>query len=239
MRQQKLAMKTWAVRSGDRIGQHGIKVGDMTEGSKRESARNMGGAKGTRPRSVETRRRILEAALDLFIEQGYDKVSLREIAERVGVAKAALYYYFPSKEQILQTLVEPLDDMRNVVMELVEHRPSREEWAARMVEFIAYMLPQRRLFELFQSNQPALRELFEARHNKQEHELMHERVNQLLADDSMSLDDKVRMTGAAVMIMGVVAAPLGPQLADAAPEDLRKALVDAVNDLLLPRPPGR
>ena len=48
----------------------------------------------------DTRERILDAALDLFIEQGYDKTSLREIAERVGVTKAALYYHFESKEEI-------------------------------------------------------------------------------------------------------------------------------------------
>ena len=48
-----------------------------------------------------TRDRILTVALDLFAEQGYDKTSLREIAERVGVTKAALYYHFKSKGDIL------------------------------------------------------------------------------------------------------------------------------------------
>ena len=43
-------------------------------------------------------------ALELFNEQGYDKTSLREIAERLGVTKAALYYHFRSKEDILLEL---------------------------------------------------------------------------------------------------------------------------------------
>jgi AcrR family transcriptional regulator len=184
-------------------------------------------------RSAETRGRVLEAALDLFIERGYDKVSLREIAERVGVTKAALYYYFPSKEQLLLTLVEPLEEMRRLAMETLDRQPSRAEWAARLAEFIAWMLPQRRLFELMQSNQPALREIFGDKHDEAEHQQMHERVNQMLSSDSLSLDDKVRMVGAAMMAMGVLAMPLGNQLGSPSGDELQRALVAAVDDLLL------
>ena len=51
-------------------------------------------------------RGCVELALELFAEQGYEKTSLREIAERLGVTKAALYYYFKSKEDIVRSLVE-------------------------------------------------------------------------------------------------------------------------------------
>ena len=47
-----------------------------------------------------------QLALKLFAEQGYEKTSLREIAEQLGVTKAALYYYFKSKEDIVRSLVE-------------------------------------------------------------------------------------------------------------------------------------
>jgi len=43
-----------------------------------------------------------------LIEQGYEKTSLREIAERIGVTKPAIYYHFSSKEEILRTLIEPI-----------------------------------------------------------------------------------------------------------------------------------
>src|ERR1700677_4503337 len=56
-----------------------------------------------RPRG-STRERILDVALDLFNDQGYDKTSLREIAERLGFTKAALYYHFERKEDILLQL---------------------------------------------------------------------------------------------------------------------------------------
>ena len=63
----------------------------------------------------DTRARIQQVALELFAEQGYDKTSLREIAERLDVTKAALYYHFKSKEDIVRSLVEDyfgqLDDL--------------------------------------------------------------------------------------------------------------------------------
>ena len=43
-------------------------------------------------------------ALDLFTEQGFDGTSLRQIAEQLGVTKAALYYHFESKDDILLAL---------------------------------------------------------------------------------------------------------------------------------------
>ncbi|MFL1382189.1 MULTISPECIES: TetR/AcrR family transcriptional regulator [unclassified Nocardiopsis] len=56
----------------------------------------------------DTRAEILGVALDLFGRQGYEKTSLREIAERLDITKAALYYHFRSKEDLLRALVEPL-----------------------------------------------------------------------------------------------------------------------------------
>lgn len=57
-----------------------------------------------RESSTRTRRKILDVALELFTSQGYDRTSLREIAERLGFSKAALYYHFPAKEDILVAL---------------------------------------------------------------------------------------------------------------------------------------
>jgi len=46
-----------------------------------------------------TRERILDISLELFTTQGYEKTSLREIAEQLGFSKAAIYYHFESKER--------------------------------------------------------------------------------------------------------------------------------------------
>jgi AcrR family transcriptional regulator len=53
-----------------------------------------------------TRQKIQQVALALFAEQGYDKTSLREIAERLDVTKAALYYHFRTKDDILASVFE-------------------------------------------------------------------------------------------------------------------------------------
>ncbi len=49
----------------------------------------------------ETALEILKAAQELFYEKGYEKATTREISERVGISKAALYHHFKNKEEIL------------------------------------------------------------------------------------------------------------------------------------------
>lgn len=48
-----------------------------------------------------TREQIVAVAMRRFVENGYDKTSLREIADEVGVTKAALYYHFRTKDDIV------------------------------------------------------------------------------------------------------------------------------------------
>jgi len=57
------------------------------------------------PGEPDTRQRIQQIALELFTENGYEATSLREIAERLGVTKAALYYHFKTKDDIIESLV--------------------------------------------------------------------------------------------------------------------------------------
>lgn len=54
----------------------------------------------------DTRTRIQDVALRLFNEHGYEATSLREIADEIGVTKAALYYHFKTKEEIVTSLID-------------------------------------------------------------------------------------------------------------------------------------
>ena len=54
-----------------------------------------------------TRERILQVALELFGRQGYEGTSIRNIADRMGMTKAAIYYHFPSKENLLADILTP------------------------------------------------------------------------------------------------------------------------------------
>lgn len=53
------------------------------------------------PKAEETGQKILEAALTLFREEGFDKATMRDIAAKAGVATGAAYYYYPSKDAIV------------------------------------------------------------------------------------------------------------------------------------------
>src|SRR5919204_4981809 len=52
------------------------------------------------------RRSILDAARDLFVTEGFQHVSIRKIAERIEYSPAAIYSYFPSKDDIFYALAE-------------------------------------------------------------------------------------------------------------------------------------
>jgi AcrR family transcriptional regulator len=54
------------------------------------------------PRAQQTRAAIVAAALALFRERGYEATTMREIASRAGVSTGNAYYYFGSKEELIQ-----------------------------------------------------------------------------------------------------------------------------------------
>lgn len=55
---------------------------------------------------MDNRERIMECALDLFYQRGYDAVGIQEICNEAGVTKPTLYHYFGSKYGLLKTLLE-------------------------------------------------------------------------------------------------------------------------------------
>jgi len=73
-----------------------------------------------RQTAADTRAEIRAVAAELFAQRGFEQTSLREIAERLGITKAALYYHFPSKNELMASLVEPLIEGLRVLAEDVE-----------------------------------------------------------------------------------------------------------------------
>ncbi len=61
----------------------------------------------SRPRS-DTRQRIQEVARDLFLQQGVQRTSLQDIADKLGITKPALYYHFASREDLVRSILVPL-----------------------------------------------------------------------------------------------------------------------------------
>ncbi|MCF3964007.1 TetR/AcrR family transcriptional regulator [Streptomyces fuscigenes] len=144
-------------------------------------------------RRSDTRQRIQDVALDLFVEHGYEKTSLREIAERLDVTKAALYYHFKTKEDILVSLFEdlaqPLDELIAWGRAQPNTLESKEELLRRYAE---QLKGASRLFRFVQENQAELRDLRVG-------ETFRSRVEatvELLLTPDPSLADRVRTTTA-------------------------------------------
>lgn len=57
-------------------------------------------------KSLQRRNTILNEAEKLFIEEGFEKTTVKDIAEHAGVAKGTFYYYFDTKEDIISALLE-------------------------------------------------------------------------------------------------------------------------------------
>ncbi|MFI9269478.1 TetR/AcrR family transcriptional regulator [Kitasatospora sp. NPDC052896] len=110
------------------------------------------------PRS-DTRARIIAVALDLFAEQGYEKTSLREIADRLGVTKAALYYHFKTKDDIVHGIVDSMAAPIDEAIAWGEQHPWSPKVRDELVRrFAAGMAERAPLLRFFHENQPALRD---------------------------------------------------------------------------------
>jgi AcrR family transcriptional regulator len=184
------------------------------------------------PVAPDTRERILDAALDLFIEKGYDKTTLREIAEQLGFTKAALYYHFPGKKDILLALHYRLHVLFQQSMTATGGFTSDpSQWVAIFDHLIGEMLTHRKLILMHDRNRAAFEEI----HNDQDHQNAHddieEQFRRVLRDVDVSLRDKVRLTCAqGVILAGVVLS--GDELAAVPSDQLAVELRAAVRDVL-------
>jgi AcrR family transcriptional regulator len=179
-----------------------------------------------------TRERILDVALDLFTEKGFDKTSLREIAEQLGVTKAALYYHFASKEDILMALHLRLHEVGlDALSQLGDLEPTPARWADLLDKVVDQMLAHRKIFLLHQRNQAA----FEALHSEERHEAKHEDLQaqfaRALSDERISVRDRVRMAASFGAVLGGIFMS-GDAFGDVPTAELSEILRDAIGDLL-------
>ena len=143
-----------------------------------------------------TRERILDAALDLFVAQGYDGTSLRQIAEQLGVTKAALYYHFESKEDILMALHMRVHEFGKDALDRVGDEPmTLELWGQLLDQVVDQMLAQRKIFLLHERNQAALEKLHSKEHEAANDDIQN-RFRKILLDQRVAERDRVRMAAA-------------------------------------------
>ena len=65
-------------------------------------------------KTAETRRRLLDAAIECLIERGYANTTTSEIAERAGLSRGAQLYHFSKKEELITSAIEHLFELMYV-----------------------------------------------------------------------------------------------------------------------------
>jgi len=124
-------------------------------------------SRGTRlPRSAR-RAQLLDAALEIFVANGYHAAAMDEIAERAGVSKPVLYQHFPGKMELyLALLDQSCDSVVDAVRRaLTSTEDNKARVAAAVEAFYTYVANERAGFRLvFESdltNEPHVRERVE------------------------------------------------------------------------------
>ncbi|MFF6934065.1 TetR family transcriptional regulator [Streptomyces sp. NPDC008312] len=178
------------------------------------------------PRRGNTRQRIQDVALRLFAEQGYEKTSLREIAEQLQVTKAALYYHFKTKEDILVSIFEDLNRPVEEIVTWGQGQPrtleTKKEILVRYSEALKAAAP---LFVFMQENQATVRELSIGHTMK--HRVL--ALVDLIKDPDAPLTDQVRcFTALFAMHAGMMAL----RDAEGDPDEKREAALEVAVELV-------
>ncbi|GHH85467.1 TetR family transcriptional regulator [Streptomyces sulfonofaciens] len=177
-------------------------------------------------RRGNTRQRIQDVALELFAEQGYEKTSLREIAERLDVTKAALYYHFKTKEDILLSIFEDVGKPMTELIDWGKQQPhtleTKLELLRRYSEALATAWP---MLRFMQENQATIKELIPGEMFK--HRML--ALYDLMKEPDADLTDQVRCISA---IFTMQAGTFALKDAEGDPADKRRAVLEVAMDLV-------
>ncbi|MER5415721.1 TetR/AcrR family transcriptional regulator [Streptomyces virginiae] len=177
-------------------------------------------------RRGDTRQRIQDVALELFAEQGYEKTSLREIAERLEVTKAALYYHFKTKEDIIISIFEDLTRPIDELITWAEGQPRTLETKREVLRrYSEAMAGGAVLYRFMQENQATTRELSIGETVKKRLFTLVE----LLRTQDGPLTDQVRCVSA---LFTLHAGMMFLQHVEGNPEETRLAALEVATDLI-------
>ncbi|HEY3259442.1 MAG TPA: helix-turn-helix domain-containing protein [Pseudonocardiaceae bacterium] len=176
-----------------------------------------------------TRATIQAVALELFATNGYERTSLRQIAERVGLTKASLYYHYPSKQELLLALVQPLIDQWRAAATYAESLPHSQanvrDVLGRCLDDVLDNRPAAALFvrdaaAVVAAIAPIWEELID----------LNRRLHTWLAGTRPTTTDTIRSI-AAMEVLGA-AISSSAYLPDVAEDELRDTLLDAATAVL-------
>ena len=186
------------------------------------------GPAGT-PRT-DTRSRAQKVALELFAEQGYEKTSLREIAERLGVTKAALYYHFKSKEDIVLSFTDDYFEEVDQLLEWAKDQPQTDKSRYELLDrYVGIVLAGSEVFHFLEQNRAAVQGMEAGKERFARFRGRLDTLVELLAGPDASLRSRVRAT-TAVLSMGATCLFYLHQVDD--PDKLRAIVLEIATDLI-------
>lgn len=129
---------------------------------------------------TDRRQQIIDASTDIFYEHGYHRASIRDISQRMGITKAAIYYHFRDKEEILYTIVDqatnellmafesallekkdPIENLRNLILKQIYFMKSQRKKVKILVDDVKFLAgdynklireKQKTIFRLYRAN---------------------------------------------------------------------------------------
>src|SRR5262245_36549659 len=85
------------------------------------------------PSAADTRQRLIDVAVDLFTRHSFAGTSLQMIADEIGFTKAAIYYHFRTREELLAAVVEPIFEKLSGIIATAEAQRSAAARADHML----------------------------------------------------------------------------------------------------------
>lgn len=177
------------------------------------------------------RARVEQAALRLFAEEGVSETSLQKIADALGVTKAAVYWHYRSKDEIVLAALRPaLDELERLADAASAERSRRGRVELIVAGVVELLISNRGRLSVLMGD-VAVRHLLEQ--NPELMGVLH-RIVELLAGPEPD-----RRVAAALFLGGLPGPAADPVVAALDDDELRAHLVDCGRRLLLPRRPAR
>lgn len=185
----------------------------------------------------DMKKRIQETALKLFAKQGYEKTSLREIAERLDITKAAIYYHFQSKEDILRSIAGDIFGAMEELLAWAESEPATEERRREFLQrFADLSFARLRQFIPFAIANLNLLQSLQLPKDRAKAPSPIDRIRALFVEPGSGVEDEIR-SNLALMVVFLGASRLGGlSNVEAPPEQIERIVVSAAIGLL---PPSR
>ena len=174
-----------------------------------------------------TRERVLTTAVRLFAERGYDGTSLQAIADEMGLTKAAVYYYFHTKADILKAVLQPGKDASAQMIDEVAEQRSRRARIDTLVERLVELLMTHRETVTIVNRDPAIHK--EAAADESYFDALRIRAATVIFGENPTPDQR-----AAIYLASRIGEII-PQLADLTDDELRTTLTTICGGLLRSR----